>query len=593
MAFIEGTSGNDTLTGTDAADEMYGLDGKDFIHGGPGDDTINGGAGNDQLRGDEGDDLLVGGDGNDYISDGAGKNRLDGGLGDDYLVVTGTSGSLVDGGAGNDDLVNARGNDTLNGGTGNDELRSVLSTTSTDPTVYTVRLNGGDGNDEFYASRLSPSPDLVLATGGAGADTFSFVEMAVFAYTATDFDLASGDRIGLVRAFGEDHNGTNPFTTGHLRIVQRGGNAVIQYDPDGGGSASQFRDVIIISDIDSSKLTAAHFEGGVSPAGGTSGLNWTGTALDDEMCGGILSDHLSGGAGNDELGGGPSTDWLEGGAGDDFLQAGHGADTLDGGDGDDVLHGDNGDDSLAGGGGNDYLFDWAGDNVLIGGEGNDKLEVWYGKNVLHGGAGNDTLSGGADGDFLYGGEGSDMIDGKDGIDFAYFEGPRSNYRVQATYVEGTVEDLVGAGGLDQVTSVARLVFDDAAIAFLSDWTAMQVYCMYQAALNRVPDAAGVGYWIAMRERGISMHDIASAFITSPEFKATYGSATTNEALVRLFYQNTLRREPDAPGIQYWTDRLDKGLLDIADVLEGFSGSYENELAVRAQIPNGFEFIPYS
>lgn len=593
MAFIEGTSGNDTLSGTDGADEIKGLDGKDFIHGGRGNDTIDGGAGNDQLRGDDGDDLLLGGDGNDYISDGGGINKLEGGPGDDHLVVTGTLGSVAFGGSGNDDLVNARGNDTLSGGIGNDVLRSVLSTASTDPTVYTVHLNGDDGHDEFYASRLTASPDIVLATGGAGADTFSFSK-TVFAYTATDFNLVSGDRIGLLRAFGESHDGSNPFTTGHVRIVQRGSNAIIQYDLDGSGNASQFSDVVILPGVDASRLTAAHFEGGVSPNGGTSGLDWTGTSLDDDMRGGILADRLFGGAGNDEMGGGPSADYLDGGAGDDFLGGGYGSDTLLGSDGNDVIWGELGDDHMDGGSGDDYLLDHGGgNNVLIGGDGNDELEVWHGDNTLQGGAGQDTLSGGPGNDLLYGGDGNDEIDGEQGIDFAYFSGPRENYRVQATYLDGVVEDLVGAGGLDKVWSVARLVFDDGAIAFLSDWTAMQVYCMYQAAFDRVPDAAGVGYWIAVRERGIPMHDIASAFITSAEFKSTYGSASSNEALVRLFYQNTLHREPDAPGVKYWTDRLDKGLLDVASVLEGFAGSYENELAVREQIPNGFEFIPYS
>ena len=51
MAIVNGTSGNDTLTGGDSADELYGFEGNDRITGGKGNDTIVGGAGDDTLTG--------------------------------------------------------------------------------------------------------------------------------------------------------------------------------------------------------------------------------------------------------------------------------------------------------------------------------------------------------------------------------------------------------------------------------------------------------------------------------------------------------------------------------------------------------------
>lgn len=74
MAFIQGTSKNDTLTGTLLADTIYGLAGNDKIYGY---------AGNDLLRGGSGQDTLFGGSGNDTLYGGSGDDRLVGGSGID------------------------------------------------------------------------------------------------------------------------------------------------------------------------------------------------------------------------------------------------------------------------------------------------------------------------------------------------------------------------------------------------------------------------------------------------------------------------------------------------------------------------------
>jgi Ca2+-binding RTX toxin-like protein len=74
---IEGTSGNDRLTGTVGEDE---------IRGGRGNDTINGGGGDDRLLGEKGDDVLNGGAGNDRLKGSYGNDLLTGGSGGDRFV---------------------------------------------------------------------------------------------------------------------------------------------------------------------------------------------------------------------------------------------------------------------------------------------------------------------------------------------------------------------------------------------------------------------------------------------------------------------------------------------------------------------------
>lgn len=131
---IEGTDGNDELSGTPAAE---------VIRGRGGDDVLRGLGGNDILCGDNGRDRVFGGRDADVLRGGAGADVLVGGPGDDVLRG-GAHGDDLRGGAGNDLVDGGRGDDTLNGGEGQDTL------------------NGGPGQD--------------IGIGGPGTDTFTGVE---------------------------------------------------------------------------------------------------------------------------------------------------------------------------------------------------------------------------------------------------------------------------------------------------------------------------------------------------------------------------------------------------------------------------------
>ena len=118
---LEGTAGNDTITGTNTTDRINGLGGNDMLIGGAGDDTLNGGAGNDMLQGGTGNDtyLVNAGDGRDELLDYSGTNNVVFGAGinladltlstaigsdgkDALLIRTGANDSLtVDGGLSN------------------------------------------------------------------------------------------------------------------------------------------------------------------------------------------------------------------------------------------------------------------------------------------------------------------------------------------------------------------------------------------------------------------------------------------------------------------------------------------------------------
>ena len=97
---------------------------------------------------------------------------------------------------------------------------------------------------------------------------------------------------------------------------------------------------------------------------------------------------------------------------------------------------------------------------------------------------------------------------------------------------------------------------------------------YQAAFGRVPDQAGLAYWVD--EIGANPSALAvlnTTFANSAEFNARYGAnATTlaNLGVVAELYENVLGRQLDAAGLTYW---VNSG-LNAAQLLRAFAQSAE-------------------
>lgn len=506
---LSGLDGDDTITGGIGDDRLDGGAGSDFLQGERGNDTLLGGADDDTLDGGAGDDHLMGGDGNDILYDEGGSNRLEGGAGNDSLSTSDVGVNLLDGGIGDDELTAGYGTDTLIGGAGNDRITIVAFNQYFGAPGGDVRASGGDGNDEFTAFLAPGRNATIQVTGGGGIDVFrpAVVGVELFPLIVTDFATGSrGDLIDLSLTGRAD-----PIASGFARIIQRGADAVLQFDVDGAAGAAPFADLMVLQNVSAWQLTSASFGGSAPPPDPTEGLVMTGTASMDDLAGGAYNDSLVGIGGNDTLTGGAGKDILDGGTGDDHLR---------------------------------------------------------------GGAGDDQLKGGS------------------GTDHAFFDGPRSAFSVVGNAASATVTGIGNAAGADTLTSVERLVFSDTGIAFDVEGTGGQVYRLYQAAFNRTPDAAGVGFWMARADTGVSLDAMAAGFMRSAEFADLYGAAPDNEALVRLLYVNALHREPDAPGVAYWTRILDNGYATAAEVLVDFSESPENTGAVNPTIANGFTFQPY-
>jgi Ca2+-binding RTX toxin-like protein len=209
---------------------------------------------------------------------------------------------------------------------------------------------------------------------------------------------------------------------------------------------------------------------------------------------------------------------------------------------------------------------------------------------LAGTAGNDTMAGDARNNVFFGSTGSDTIDGGAGVDKLQLLGARSSYTVALNGNSATVSD--GAGNTMALSNVERIQFSDATIALDIAGNGGQVYRVYQAAFNRVPDGGGLGFWINAMDTGSSLVSIAQGFVNSAEFKALYGANPTNTSMVSTMYTNVLHRAPDNAGIAFWVSVLDNHQATPADVLMGFSESAENQQALIGVIGNGFAYTPF-
>ena len=107
----------------------------------------------------------------------------------------------------------------------------------------------------------------------------------------------------------------------------------------------------------------------------------------------------------------------------------------------------------------------------------------------------------------------------------------------------------------------------------------QVFRLYQAAFNRMPEQAALVYHINDIEvNGLSIEQIAKNFVQAPEFKTVYGENSTNEEFVNFLYQIILQRNASEFEVNPYVYQLENGLTDRAGLLLAFAQSAENLVA---------------
>ncbi|RTL35477.1 MAG: DUF4214 domain-containing protein, partial [Rhodocyclaceae bacterium] len=90
--------------------------------------------------------------------------------------------------------------------------------------------------------------------------------------------------------------------------------------------------------------------------------------------------------------------------------------------------------------------------------------------------------------------------------------------------------------------------------------------LYLGAFGRLPDKAGMDYWMAERLADHSLATISADYSGSTEFKSLY-DGLDNAGFVAQLYQHVLERAPDTAGQAYWQDRLAGGTSRSEVMLE--------------------------
>jgi Ca2+-binding RTX toxin-like protein len=251
--FLNGGTGNDTITGSRDGDSISGDGGDDLVFGGLGNDSVDGGDGNDTLNGDAGNDFLVGNAGNDLMDGGVGNDLVTGGLGNDTAiggegddtllggfgddVLNGNSGNdLADGGRDNDQVLGGSGDDSLDGGTGDDTIRGQSGDDLIKGGDGNDNIRGDGGNDIIDAGDGDDDVDAGdgndIATGGDGNDTLNGMSGAdtLFGGNGNDNQLGGA---GIDSLYGEE--GDDSLNGGSSTDQFNGGEGVdVLVDPDAG-----------------------------------------------------------------------------------------------------------------------------------------------------------------------------------------------------------------------------------------------------------------------------------------------------------------------------------------------------------------------
>jgi hypothetical protein len=114
--------------------------------------------------------------------------------------------------------------------------------------------------------------------------------------------------------------------------------------------------------------------------------------------------------------------------------------------------------------------------------------------------------------------------------------------------------------------------------------------LYLAAFDRLPDHAGLQYWLGQVRAGTSLRTVASVFAGSEEYRRRHGgpgdgdvllwltssadhvARTAPDVTVTVAYVGMLRRTPDAAGFRWWRDAVRSA--GAGPLLAGILGSPE-------------------
>ncbi|MEM1343821.1 MAG: fasciclin domain-containing protein [Pseudomonadota bacterium] len=164
-----------------------------------------------------------------------------------------------------------------------------------------------------------------------------------------------------------------------------------------------------------------------------------------------------------------------------------------------------------------------------------------------------------------------QIDGGDGEDAATFSDAFGD--AAFGFTDGGFTVTVGERTID-LLNVESFVFNDQTVTLDTGTLSASVARLYEAALGRGFDVAGVSFWTDAVE-SLGLLSLAEAFVLSDEFTSVFGEDPSAGDLVDGLFENVLGREADEAGRAFWTGLIeDDANFNAREALLAFSESGE-------------------
>lgn len=195
----------------------------------------------------------------------------------------------------------------------------------------------------------------------------------------------------------------------------------------------------------------------------------------------------------------------------------------------------------------------------------------------------ETIQGTEGDDQLSGTHGDDVIDAGSGTDTLLVEGSRSDYLLRAAGDDYRLLDMVdGSDGNDRLYNIEAIEFADAHV----DLTMQEMFNaidtesfgklqkLYIGFFDRIPEAAGIKYWVQQLNDGVSFDQIANRFYDAGVEFGVYSESMSDRDFIRELYANLLARDgdrnpPSEEDITWWENWLNQSDRTKGQMALGF------------------------
>lgn len=156
--------------------------------------------------------------------------------------------------------------------------------------------------------------------------------------------------------------------------------------------------------------------------------------------------------------------------------------------------------------------------------------------------------------------GSSILHGGLDIDSASFSGNLDSYTVERHQSYVTVTSIAQPQQSATVINAESLVFADTTVTIEHSDAISAIAGLYRDTLGRQADYLGIDFWTQGVEDGVSLGRIALDIIASPESQEREAKVFNGDNAhdLDILYQAIFSRAGDAEGVAFWSAALDAG-----------------------------------